>query len=246
MRHTPGRGGDGEDAVGCTKADGLPPLSLRLGASEVSSSQIKQRLLLSGQIVLGAICVVQFIMLYKNFAVTAACGGLVGAATLPRHSASSSPPDYFQTTPELFPGPTATGPAPFLAETNPAPFPSTTYFPPTPLETQVPIQGNTENGNIYQLMGHLSHYFPNPDGFGVEEYSLPESATIVQLNMLSRHGSRYPTTGSGAITLAEKIVNHTTGVSGYKQVHFTGHLSFLNTFTNKLGADILVPIGNQE
>ena len=38
------------------------------------------------------------------------------------------------------------------------------------------------------MMGHLSHYFPNPDGFGVDEHSLPPGAEIAQLNMLSRHG----------------------------------------------------------
>jgi hypothetical protein len=115
-----------------------------------------------------------------------------------------------------------------------------------PLETQVPIAGNTNNGNIYQMMGQLSHYFPNPSGFGVDEYSLPENASIVQLNMLSRHGSRYPTTGSGATQLGAKIMNHTMGVSGYTPVTFTGELAFLNTWTYKLGAEILVPVGKQE
>ena len=41
------------------------------------------------------------------------------------------------------------------------------------------------------MMGQLSHYFPNPDGFGVNEYPLPAGAEIVQLNMLSRHGKRH-------------------------------------------------------
>jgi len=65
-----------------------------------------------------------------------------------------------------------------------------------------------DNGNIYQMHGQLSHYFPNPQGFGVDEYPFPANASIVQLNMLSRHGSRYPTTGSGAPTLAKKISNY--------------------------------------
>lgn len=95
------------------------------------------------------------------------------------------------------------------------------------------------------MHGQLSHYFPNPDGFGVDEYTLPQNASIVQLNMLSRHGSRYPTTGSGAPSLAEKILNYTTGVNGQKPP-FTGHLKFLNSWTYKLGAEILVPVGKQE
>lgn len=108
----------------------------------------------------------------------------------------------------------------------------------------MPIQGNTENGNIFHMQGQLSHYFPNPSGFGVDEYHLPSNASIVQLNMLSRHGSRYPTTGAGAQVLGEKIHNYTTGVLG--NVNFTGPLHFLNSWTYKLGAEILVPVGKQE
>ena len=74
-------------------------------------------------------------------------------------------------------GPTATGSAAFLAKTNPAPFTGVSYIPVSPLETQVPISGNTNDGNIFQLMGQLSHYFPNPSGFGVQEYPLPESVS---------------------------------------------------------------------
>ncbi|KAF2860705.1 phosphoglycerate mutase-like protein [Piedraia hortae CBS 480.64] len=160
------------------------------------------------------------------------------AAVVRAAPVSSNLPDYFQTKPELFPGPTPTGDPAFLAQTNPAPFPSTTYIPPQPLETQIPIRGNDKNGNIFQLMAQLSHYFPNPDGFGVDEYKLPEEAKIVQLNMLSRHGSRYPTSDSGALVLAEKIGNHTS--------KFTGELEFLNSWKSKLGADILVPVGKEE
>jgi hypothetical protein len=108
----------------------------------------------------------------------------------------------------------------------------------------VPIVGNNGSGNIFQMHGQLSHYFPNPSGFGVDEYSLPENASIVQLNMLSRHGSRYPTTGSGAPNLGAKLLNYTTGVLG--NAKFSGSLSFLNTWTYGLGAEILVPVGKQE
>lgn len=90
------------------------------------------------------------------------------------------------------------------------------------------------------MMGQLSHYFPNPDGFGVNEYSLPAGADIVQLNMLSRHGARYPTTGSGASVFGVKHANLTG------KTNFTGSLSFLNDWTYKLGAEILVPVGKQE
>jgi len=117
--------------------------------------------------------------------------------------------------------------------------------PPQPLETQVPIKGQVgDDESIFHKHGQLSHYFSNPDGFGVDEYSMPENASIVQLNMLSRHGSRYPTKGSGVEDLAAKIKNYTTGVLG--DVTFTGDLSFLNNWDYKLGQEILVPVGKEE
>ena len=94
------------------------------------------------------------------------------------------------------------------------------------------------------MHGQLSHYFPNPDGFGVDEYSLPENASITQLHMLSRHGARYPTIGAGAMELAAKIQHYTNGTLGY--VTFEGQLSFLNAWKYLLGNEILVPIGKQE
>ena len=131
-----------------------------------------------------------------------------------------------------------------MAETNPAPFASTSYIPNSPLETQIPIKGQVEGGNIFQMHGQLSHYFPNPDGFGVDEYSLPDNAEIVQVHMLSRHGARYPTTGAGAELLAEKIQAYTNGTLG--DITFSGELSFLNSWKYLLGNEILVPVGKQE
>ncbi|SRR6266536_4747266 len=114
--------------------------------------------------------------------------GTAGAATLPgspvAHSKSTKVPQYFQTTPELWAGPTATGKAPFLAQTNPISFePTVTFVPNTPLETAGPIVGQGENETIFHLTGHLSPYFPNPSGFGVAEYPLPRGAKISQVQV---------------------------------------------------------------
>lgn len=119
-------------------------------------------------------------------------------------------------------------------------------MPPQPLETQVPIEGQVGDDaeSIFTKHGQLSHYFSNPHGFGAEEHPMPENASIVQLNMLSRHGARYPTAGSGVEDLAAKLKNYTTGVLG--DVTFTDDLSFLNTWDYKLGQEILVPVGKQE
>ena len=78
-------------------------------------------------------------------------------------------------------------------------------------------------------------------GFGVDEFPLPAGANISVLNALSRHGSRYPTSNSSQQSFGMTIQGLTS-----KGVNFTGALSFLNTWTYKLGSEILIPRGNQE
>jgi hypothetical protein len=116
------------------------------------------------------------------------------------------------------------------------------YIPNTPLETQIPIAGNAGNKNIFQSMANISPYFPNPRGFGVNEYSIPPGTNVTWLNMVHRHGSRYPEVSGEAAerTLGKKL----TDAAG----NFTGHgpLSFLNDWNFLLGAEILVPNGKQE
>ena len=58
--------------------------------------------------------------------------------------------------------------------------------------------------------------------------------------MLSRHGSRYPTTGSNVAKFGEKIASN---VGKFKA---TGLLSFLNNWKYELGHEILVPNGRKE
>jgi hypothetical protein len=108
------------------------------------------------------------------------------------------------------------------------------------LETQATLAEDSEERNIFQLHGQLSHYFPNPDGFGVDEHPLPPGSNVSYLYMLARHGSRYPTIGSGAPTLAAKLKK---SAGTWKA---NGKLSFLNDWTYKLGAEALVPVGKQE
>jgi hypothetical protein len=143
-------------------------------------------------------------------------------------SSSSPVPEYFDTTSHgPYPGPTQTGQAPFLAETDPLPgiggLPSGTqpFVPNTPLQTSEAIINNTNNINIFQYMGNLGSYFPNPSGFGIDEYSLPSYCNITQVHLLHRHGSRYPTTGNSIQTWAGTWANatkagaNTTGALSY-------------------------------
>jgi hypothetical protein len=148
-------------------------------------------------------------------------------------------PQYFQTSPELWPGPTATGAPAFLAQTREFD-PTGTFVPNEPLQTSMPIEGMKEgNDSIFRHMAFLSPYFPSP-GFGVNEYPLPEGAEIVQVQMLSRHGSRYPTSGSDVIRFGEKVANESAKAS------FEGSLAFLHDWEYLMGNDILVPKGRQE
>ncbi|RDA85169.1 hypothetical protein CP532_2371 [Ophiocordyceps camponoti-leonardi (nom. inval.)] len=160
-----------------------------------------------------------------------------GIATCP--CKPSKVPQYFQTSPELWAGPTATGKPAFLAETM-SWSPTGAYVPNQPLQTAVPVQGMAPTDqSIFRLMGYLSPYAPSP-GFGVDEYPLPEGAEIVQLQMLSRHGSRYPTGDSKVENLGRRIAN--------ASADFTpkGPLAFLKHWKYQLGAEILVPNGRQE
>jgi hypothetical protein len=148
-------------------------------------------------------------------------------------------PQYFQTSPELWPGPTATGKAAFMAQTRTFD-PTATYVPNEPLQTSVPIDGmGVDSPSIFKMMGFLSPYSPSP-GFGVDEYPLPIGADIIQVQMLSRHGSRYPTTGSNVVKLGERIAETADSAT------FKGSLGFLKDWRYRLGAEILVPKGRQE
>lgn len=147
---------------------------------------------------------------------------------------STTPPDYFRTTPEEYQGPTPTSGEPFLAATNQAPFPGVTYIPPSPLETQEPISGAPKDGNIFTLLGNIGPYHPSP-GFGADEYPLPHGSNISWLNTLHRHGSRYPT---DPIALGSVIP-----ASG---ATFSGDLAWLNSWHYDLGTNILSDGGRGE
>jgi hypothetical protein len=238
----------------------------RIPQVEGSRSPISSRgrLLLRNAVIIVFTCML-LLGSYSLLASPAVSSALPDKATLPDRrrstdcsSPSSSVPQYFQTSPELWTGPTATGRAPFLAQTNPVSFaPTVTFVPNNPLETAEPIMGQAQNQSIFQLMGNLSPYFSNPIGFGVAEYPLPPGANISQVQvgfrdmfssssftdyyqMLSRHGSRYPTGGSNVQTFGRRIANATGNFKA------TGPLSFLNTWKYELGEEILVPRGRQE
>lgn len=149
------------------------------------------------------------------------------------------PPQYFQTSPQLWAGPTATGRPAFMAQTRVI-NPTATYVPNEPLQTSIPIEGmKPGNDSIFKMMGYLSPYSPSP-GFGVDEYPLPEGADIVQVQMLSRHGARYPTQGADVVQLGKRIAD------AGKAFTPKDDLAFLKDWKYQLGSEILVPKGREE
>lgn len=160
----------------------------------------------------------------------------------PCSPSTSSVPQFFQTTPELWAGPTPTGKPAFLAQTRTW---ESGYVPNSPLQTDVPLVGGIpadgEERSIFEMMGYLSPYVPSP-GFGVDEFPLPKGADVVQVQMLSRHGARYPTSGANVGAFAERL----RGAKGKGGVKFGAQLGFLEEWEYLLGGEILVPKGRME
>ncbi|KAK4191766.1 3-phytase A [Podospora australis] len=158
-------------------------------------------------------------------------------------------PQYFQTSPELWAGPTATGKvAAFLAQTR-AGFGGEggkSWVPNEPLQTGVPLHDDDgkkgeEKKGIFGMMGYLTPYKP-ADGFGVDEWPLPDGAEIVQVQMVSRHGSRYPTSEANVGLLGHRI----KAAKKAGKFKAKGELEFLNEWEYQLGHEILVSKGRQE
>lgn len=93
---------------------------------------------------------------------------------------------------------------------------------------------------------------------------LPLGASIDQVHVLHRHGSRYPTTDAHAVKFGKALASQ---IKAGTASNFSGALSFLNSWSYKLGyelgpvysrtmhygtmlsfsrAEILVPVGRQE
>ncbi|KAK0747888.1 histidine phosphatase superfamily [Apiosordaria backusii] len=190
------------------------------------------------------------------FAIVTGDGFLFGYHSSPSTTAAPKPNNkfiipggYFNTEDGKWAGPTATGRQAFMAQTREWGTDlgkGKTWVPNEPLQTQVPVRGGdqSERGkSIFEEMGFLAPYRPS-NGFGVEEWPMPEGAEIVQVQMLSRHGSRYPTIGSNVYGFGERIKEaKKKRKGGFKA---KGELGFLNEWEYELGKEILVPKGRQE
>jgi hypothetical protein len=100
--------------------------------------------------------------------------------------------------------------------------------------------------DVARSWGNLSPMFSlNPGTFGLPQSSplVPKGCAINAVNILHRHGARYPTTGSAPASFAAKLQSAANPPGGFSA---SGPLEFLNTWTFKLGAEILTPFGRQQ
>ncbi|RXK36506.1 acid phosphatase [Tremella mesenterica] len=96
--------------------------------------------------------------------------------------------------------------------------------------------------DMLRSWGNLSPWYSVPSSYyGLDSASplAPESCSITQLHLLYRHGARYPTAGALPAQFAASLHNAT--VNGTWDAW--GELDFLNTWTYKLGAELLSPFG---
>lgn len=75
--------------------------------------------------------------------------------------------------------------------------------------------------DIFPYLGGDAPYFSYPNGYGIPREA-PESCAMTQVQLLARHGERYPSKGR-----AEKIFDTWYKFSNYTKT-FNGSLSFLN------------------
>ncbi|KAF9517077.1 hypothetical protein BS47DRAFT_1359844 [Hydnum rufescens UP504] len=91
--------------------------------------------------------------------------------------------------------------------------------------------------------GEISH-LGSPPRSGWTEASplIPGHCALTQVHMVHRHGARYPTGGEGPSLFASKL--HDAAQTG--KLRFTKDLAFLNSWTYKLGEELLTPFGRKQ
>lgn len=107
-----------------------------------------------------------------------------------------------------------------------------------PLVVPAPL-GGTADFDIAKYWGNLSpQYSVDSSVYGLPDASplIPDQCEIVQAFTYFRHGARYPTTGAAPSSFAAKVNN--ASLAGFNA---TNDLAFLNTWSYKLGAELLTP-----
>ncbi|KDR85316.1 hypothetical protein GALMADRAFT_218408 [Galerina marginata CBS 339.88] len=139
-----------------------------------------------------------------------------------------------------FAGPTPTGDEANAIATAPSAAKVDSVFP--------LIQPNAQDkkAQSFDVLQRLANLAPwqSVDSFGLPNASplIPKGCEVKQVHLLHRHGARYPTADGGTALFAGRLHTAATG-SGFSA---SGSLSFLNTWTYKLGSEILTPFGRSQ
>ncbi|EKM60569.1 uncharacterized protein PHACADRAFT_84917, partial [Phanerochaete carnosa HHB-10118-sp] len=153
--------------------------------------------------------------------------------------------------PSLFPtsvgyaGTTATGAEPAIVVTVPS-YPVHTGAPNLVAPSFKGHRNHTSSKfDIFRYWGNLSPWFSVERGaYGLHSSpEVPDTCRITGLHLLHRHGARYPTKFpqyGGTEDFAARL--------NKDAAHWVakGHLKFLNTWTYKLGEELLTPFGRQQ
>ncbi|KAF8191057.1 histidine phosphatase superfamily [Mycena galopus ATCC 62051] len=133
-------------------------------------------------------------------------------------------------------GPTPTGDEAFAIETAPVVPDYANVFP-----LVEPGTSDKKKFDVIHSWGNLSPF--QSSNLGVKSSAkIPDGCSLQQVHLLHRHGARYPTTGSPPAAFATAL--HAVASTG--NLSASGPLAFLNTWTYKLGAEILTPFGRAQ
>ncbi|CDZ97564.1 acid phosphatase [Phaffia rhodozyma] len=180
-----------------------------------------------------------------------AASATIAASFVGSHTSDVFPPPSATVNPTLFPsepvigypGSTATGVEPAAIQTAAAYAYNTgkTQYYPLVADKPSDVDEATEF-NIFKSWGNVSPWYSVQSSvYGLPEANplMPESCSVTQVHLLYRHGARYPTSKALSPTFASTLAN-LTAHGGFSA---TGDLGFLNTWTYKLGAEVLTPFG---
>lgn len=154
-----------------------------------------------------------------------------------------------------YPGPTGTGAEPALVQTAPM-YPKQSgaplLVPPRPYsKDKADAEGEVGGSNfdMFKSWGNLSPWYSVDHGsFGVSSGpETPAGCVVDGVHLLYRHGARYPTEYAAFASpagFAAKLHKANQGKKG--KLKAKGDLAFLNTWTYKLGHNVLTPFGRQQ
>lgn len=134
-------------------------------------------------------------------------------------------------------GATPTGDEAFAIETAPVSPDYANIFP-----LIEPATSDKRPFDVLHSWGNLSPFQSGNLGLSKTSPKVPKGCALRQVHLLHRHGARYPTSGAPPASFAAQV--HAAASAGTFRA--SGPLAFLNTWTYRLGAEILTPFGRAQ